>query len=247
MEKRENSEIEDVPFEEIPNEVKNAKEKEPSVLKKGESENSIPIEDAEPIDVETKDEHDFMNDDSYLKDMVETPTGKEVPEDDEEATGSSSGSSPSVDELREQIRKEEQEAAAKYTVDDLREIAEFVIEGLDAVISTGLKMYANDNSFQPYALQKSKKDKLTDLLTKIFVKYQLKFPLEAMFIVLLIAMYVGPFRAARKNRKENKKTRQPNKKNKPEPSTFTEPVDMTDLGNKKSNGKKKSKGRKAAA
>lgn len=110
-----------------------------------------------------------------------------------------------VEELSEQIKAEETAAGSKLTYDDMKMAAGFIIELIDALMSTSLKWWSGDSSDSAYSLNKPRKEELKNYLTLILVKYQVKFKIEVFFIIMLLISYAAPVMNAHKLRKANKK------------------------------------------
>jgi hypothetical protein len=140
---------------------------------------------------------DFMNDD-YMENLLRGKTkqseekieGKETPyEDKKNETKSTLSSDPPTADLA-------------FSEQDMYDFAEVFMDIIDMGISTALKFYSKDTSITAYELEANKKKRLIRQLSKILMKHQIKFPLEAMFIVTLIICYSVPIAKARKTRRE---------------------------------------------
>ena len=173
------------------------------------SENTIKKDDAGHIkstaDInldDNKDEADsarvnFM-DDNYMASMLNKKTEKseeknEGEEKKAEQTSSSTSGGP-----------EATPDANAFTKDDMQDFAEVFMDILDMGISTALKFYSKDSSTTAYELGADKKRRLVRQLTNLFMKYQMKFSLEFMFVVTLLICYSVPIAKAKKIRKEIK-------------------------------------------
>lgn len=104
-------------------------------------------------------------------------------------------------ELRKQISEAENSAGKEYTIDDFKDIATFIITFIDVGASSFCKWWSKDTTSEPYSLGATNKNILIKQLTRILVKYQTRFPLEGMFIITLLLMYSGAFKAAYDRRK----------------------------------------------
>ena len=148
---------------------------------------------------ENKEEQDsakvnFMDDD-YMASMLKKKTEKsEEKKEGEEKTETTS-------ENKATPAGESTDAGA-FTKDDMQDFAEVFMDILDMGISTALKFYSKDTSTTAYELGLDKKKRLVRQLTNLFMKYQMKFSLEFMFIVTLLICYSVPIAKAKKTRKE---------------------------------------------
>lgn len=149
---------------------------------------------------DTKKEYVDMdfNDESELRGFVTKDTKSATPLDDKLRN-------IPVEELSEQIKREETAAGSKLTYDDMKMAAGFLIELIDALMSTSLKWWSGDSSDSAYSLSKPRKEELKNYLTMILVKYQVKFKIEVFFIIMLLISYATPVMNANKLRKANKK------------------------------------------
>lgn len=173
---------------------------EPETIK---PEQEIPIEGDKKSGGE-KVKVNFMNKD-FIKDYVSKKTVKS----DEPTPGGESSSDKASDdkeketteELRERIKKDEEAYEKQFTPEDFEEIAGFIIDLVDAGISTALRVWAKDTSSRNYELEKSKKDKLAKQGKLILIKHKLKWSVEFVFVLSLVIFYAGPIQKARQRRK----------------------------------------------
>lgn len=110
----------------------------------------------------------------------------------------------STQEIRDQILKEEEEKSNSFKPSDYEEIAKMLVNIIDMLMSSLLKWFAKDTSDTAYSLNAKKKDTVSYQLTLIMIKHQKKWSIELMFILTVIAVYSGPFLAARSHRKKVK-------------------------------------------
>ena len=176
-----------------------AHEVEPEVIKPDED---IPIQEEKKTGGE-KVKVNFMNKD-FIKDYVGKKTVKSdepTPgSGEEDSSNSTSGKDETTEELRQRIKKDEEAYEKQFTPEDFEEIAGFVIDLVDAGISTALRVWAKDTSSRHYELEKSKKDKLAKQGKLILIKHKLKWSVEFVFVLSLVIFYAGPIQKARKRR-----------------------------------------------
>lgn len=156
------------------------------------------------------------------------------------------------DETVESVRKEIADASnnkEEYTLEYFEDIATIIITLIDSLVSGGLKWWARSKSSDlEFSLAKPKQDKLIRQLSRILMKYQAKFSLEFMFLIMVIAMYAPGVIKARNYRKENKpvQVKTPIKESKPivEEVVYTETVtENADEHNEGEEPVKKQRGR----
>lgn len=140
-----------------------------------------------------------MMDDDYVDEFIQTETEEA---DDVDPENPLSGKS--ADDIRKKIKEEEKTQAESLTYKDFEMVADFLITAIDTGISTGLRIWAGDNTDAPYGIKEDKKKVLKGQLTLILIKYKQRFAIEFMFLFLLCTMYVTPFLNAKKFRKERK-------------------------------------------
>lgn len=135
--------------------------------------------------------------------------------------------------LQEQIKQEEKDYTAQFTVKDFEEIAEFIIELIDTGVSTACKFIAKDTSDTAYMLANAKKKVLIKQLTMILVKHQMKFSITWLFVITAIIMFASPVKKAFDNRKLNVKPKSPFKEikgdEKPEKQTWSPPTPQSEI------------------
>lgn len=88
---------------------------------------------------------------------------------------------------------------------EYKDDAEFIIMVIDWLFSKGMSVWAKDTSDFAYSAPKPKQTELAKKLAPILAKYKRKFPIEAMFVVALLAMYVPGIMKAYNRRKEIKR------------------------------------------
>lgn len=112
---------------------------------------------------------------------------------------------------------------------EYKDDAEFIIMVIDWLFSKGMSMWAKDTSEIAYSAAKPKQAELAKKLAPILAKYKRKFPIEAMFIVALLAMYVPGIMKAYNHRKAIKKheLEQANIIPINKPATYKPPVEKT--------------------
>lgn len=111
-------------------------------------------------------------------------------------------SGKTVEQVQEQMRREANAPEKQYTVDEWKEIAATIILFIDTGVSSLFKWWTKDTSDDAYSLSKPKQNMLTNQLAKILMKYQARFPVEAMFVVTLIICYFPAYGIAKKRKKE---------------------------------------------
>lgn len=111
-------------------------------------------------------------------------------------------SGKTVEQIQEQMKREAAAPEKQYTVDEWKEIAATIILFIDTGVSSLFKWWTKDTSDDAYSLSKPKQNMLTNQLAKILIKYQAKFPVEAMFIVTLLICYFPAYGIAKKRKKE---------------------------------------------
>ncbi len=139
-------------------------------------------------------------DESFLDEHLE-----KKPIEDNKGTSSEKKSikeTRSVSELKDVYKKEEEESIDQLDYEDFAMIADFCIEGLEVGTVTIFRWWAMDKSDTNYEMTESKKKKLKELLTKIFIRYAVKFPLIWLFIFTLLLAHITPFLNAKENRKK---------------------------------------------
>lgn len=130
---------------------------------------------------------DFMAEDN-LKSHIKKETNFVRPEQEKPAQ--------TIEQVREQIKKEEEEASKKFTQKDFEDIAGFLINLIDTAVSTGLRFWSKDTSDSAYALAEPKKRMLSHQLALILIKYNTKFSIEFMFLCTIVVAYAVPFQKA---------------------------------------------------
>ena len=143
---------------------------------------------------------DFMNED-HIKNFTSGET-KKAAENDINAGSQFEGKS--VDDLKADIKKAEDDSKKNFTAKDFEDIARFIIFLIDTGLSSGLKWWAKDTSDAAYSLPEKKKEMLVYQLTLILTKYQAKFSIEFMFILTILIVYAPAFMKAKSRRKELK-------------------------------------------
>lgn len=150
---------------------------------------------------EDEDSHDFMGDD-FTKNIIDGDTKKSDSLKSNEINADDG--SANADDIRRQLEEEENNQKSQYTKADFEQIAEIIIDIIDAIASASFKAWSGDSSDAAYSLNKEKKTKLIKTLTLILIKYQARFPIEFMFIIMLVMMYSGSYVKAKRFRRERK-------------------------------------------
>jgi hypothetical protein len=141
----------------------------------------------------------FM-DDNFMESLL----NKKTEQSEEQTKGAEKGDSKGSGEDANVSSVDVTPDANAFTKDDMMDFAEVFMDILDMGISTALKFYSKDTSTAAYELSADKKRRLVRQLTNLFMKYQMKFSLEFMFIVTLLICYSVPIAKAKKTRKEIK-------------------------------------------
>ncbi len=147
---------------------------------------------------DTKVVIDFMN-----QEHINQFTAAETKKVEDKKT-ESSFEGKSVEDLKADIKKAEEDSTKNFTAKDFEDIARFIIFLIDTGISSGLKWWSGDTSDVAYSLAEKKKETLVYQLTLILVKYQAKFSIEFMFLLSIIFLYAGSFVKAKAKKKEIK-------------------------------------------
>lgn len=141
---------------------------------------------------------DFMNEE-HIKNFTSSESKKS---DENEVNTSSQFDGKSVEDLRAEIKKAEDDSKKNFTAKDFEDIAKFIIFLIDTGLSSVLKWWSKDTSDAAYSLPEKKKDMLVYQLTLILTKYQAKFSVEFMFILTILIVYAPAFMKAKNRRKE---------------------------------------------
>jgi hypothetical protein len=142
---------------------------------------------------------DFMN-----QDHISSFTAGETKKADENIGNSNSQfKDKSVEDLKAEIKKAEEDSTKNFTAKDFEDIARFMIFLIDTGLSSGLKWWSKDTSEAAYSLPEKKKEMLVYQLTLILTKYQAKFSIEFMFFLTIVIVYAPAFVKAKNNRKVN--------------------------------------------
>lgn len=163
------------------------------------------------INVKEKDVSDTekktvnIKDSNVLKDFINQQPKKAPPKPKEEIKADKP--KQNVEEVRKQIILDDKKAGEAFDIEDFELFSEFTIEALEMGTSTLFRWWALDTTDAPYEMTVKKKDKLKRLLTKILIRYSIKFPLVWLFLVTLIITHVTPFKKAKLHRKEVLKQR----------------------------------------
>lgn len=201
---------------------------------------SIPITENEKDKDETV-KVNFM-DKNFIKDYVGKKTVKSdepTPGGEDKSDNKSSDSKETTDDLRERIKRDENAYEKQFTPEDFEEIAGFVIDIVDAGISTALRVWAKDTSSRNYELEKSKKDKLAKQGKLILVKHKLKWSVEFVFVLSLVIFYAGPIQKARKRRSVLESTKSGSSDSKQTNKTGVDNKDESDKSTKQPPGHRK--------
>jgi len=143
---------------------------------------------------------DFMNEEHI--NSFTAGTTKKAEEND--ISSNSNFQNKSVDDLKAEIKKAEDESTKNFTAKDFEDIARFMIFLIDTGLSSGLKWWSGDSSDAAYSLPEKKKEMLVYQLTLILTKYQAKFSIEFMFILTILIVYAPAFIKAKNKKKEIK-------------------------------------------
>lgn len=108
----------------------------------------------------------------------------------------------SVDDLKADIKKAEEDSTKNFTAKDFEDIAKFIVFLIDTGLSSVLKWWSKDTSDAAYSLPEKKKDMLVYQLTLILTKYQAKFSIEFMFLLTILIVYAPAFVKAKNRRKD---------------------------------------------
>lgn len=108
----------------------------------------------------------------------------------------------SVDDLKADIKKAEEDSTKNFTAKDFEDIAKFIVFLIDTGLSSALKWWSKDTSDAAYSLPEKKKDMLVYQLTLILTKYQAKFSIEFMFLLTILIVYAPAFVKAKNRRKD---------------------------------------------
>jgi len=141
---------------------------------------------------------DFMNEE-HIKNFTSSESKKS---DENEVNTNSQFDGKSVEDLRSEIKKAEDDSKKNFTAKDFEDIAKFIIFLIDTGLSSALKWWSKDTSDAAYSLPEKKKDMLVYQLTLILTKYQAKFSVEFMFILTILIVYAPAFMKAKNRRKE---------------------------------------------
>ncbi len=150
---------------------------------------------------------------------------------------------PTIEDLRKKLTTDDKNLGDSLDIEDFEMFADFTIEALELGTITLFRWWAIDDSDKPYEMTTKKKDKLKRLLTKILIRYAIKFPLVWLFLITLVIAHITPFRKAKLNRKDVLKQRAkklPPKRtvqNKPASQKATEPTTNTTQTSKVDNKK----------
>ena len=141
---------------------------------------------------------DFMN-----ADHLSSLTSGETKKADETLDNKGSQfDGKSVDDLKADIKKAEEESTKNFTAKDFEDIAKFIVFLIDTGLSSALKWWSKDTSDTAYSLPEKKKDMLVYQLTLILTKYQAKFSIEFMFLLTILIVYAPAFVKAKNRRKD---------------------------------------------
>lgn len=151
---------------------------------------------------ETKTKVTFGSSNS-LKDYVKksTPTPPPNEPSQEHKDKQDKEKKLTVEQYREQLKKEEKDYSNQYSVEDFQDLAEFGVELIDMIAVFAIRIFAKDDTDAPYQIPISRKNSLTRTLTKILIRAQMKFPLGILFFVGLVVAYATPFKKAKDHRK----------------------------------------------
>lgn len=138
--------------------------------------------------------------DNFVGDYVQQST-TEAPKDFEPATMLGEEKKQTLDTVKEEIRKAEEDTKDTFTIDDYEMISEFIIDSIDWGGSSLLMFLAKDNTDAPYVLSVIKKSRLKKQLTRILIKMEVKFNFTALFFISIILAYVSPVKKALESRK----------------------------------------------
>lgn len=170
----------------------------------------------------------------YAKNLAAANTGtSSAPLEEDEEGKNASGPS----EKKSSGDSEEEQDGEEWSEEDLRDGAEFTIEFLDAISANACKAIAKEEDPTQFELTPNQKSRLTKILTRIFIKYQVKMgPMAALILALL--MYFGlNFKDAysirmKKKTDEEEKQQQLHKQKKKQQQQKIQTVMMAKLGEK---------------
>lgn len=191
----------------VDNETTSTKEEtvDSSYVKNLQDQETVTLNDKSKGKVEEKVVIDFMNED-HIRSFTAGETKKADVESDETK---SNFEGKSVDDLKADIKRAEEESTKNFTAKDFEDIARFIIFLIDTGLSSGLKWWSGDSSDAAYSLPEKKKEMLVYQLTLILTKYQAKFSIEFMFVLTILIVYAPAFVKAKNKRKELKTPEHP--------------------------------------
>ena len=143
---------------------------------------------------------DFLDDDTTAS-FISEPT-KTATEDTDNKDNSFSFSNKTPNEIKEQVKQEENEYSKELTVEDFQEVAEFLIDLVDFGVISLARFISKENTDQPFEVSEKKKRKLIKQLTLIAIKHKLNIGIELLFVATLLMVYVGPIKKAIKIKNE---------------------------------------------
>lgn len=164
-----------------------------------------------------------FGDESTINDDVKQMSG----DASTNSRNTSDNKKPSLDEIRSEINAFENDPKNQASYDDVQDVANFIMEGFDTLVSTLCRFYAGDSSTTAYEIPVKKLEKLKSLLAKILVKYAVKFPIEFMFLLTVAFTYSVPIIGARKFRKERIARQSTKLKPGPKPKEQTTDANVT--------------------
>lgn len=157
------------------------------------------------VDIDIKEKAQTNNttlnflDSKNLKQFVQTPTAVPLPTGKETYH---SGTTETVQDIRNKMLAEEEKEANKMTVEDFEDVADFIIDAFDMLAVFLLRWYAMDNSDAPYQIPVDRLKKLKHRLSRLLMRMQAKFPLGFLFIIGLVLAYASSAKKAKDHRKE---------------------------------------------
>lgn len=169
------------------------KEPTPEPVKEVKAQADIDIKAKPPADKTTLD---FKNSD-LLKKYVQQPTQSSQP-----SQSSGPSTTLSVDEIRDKMKKEEEEEAKKLSVEDFEDIADLIMDIFDTVAIFAIRWYAQDDIDGPYQIPTDRMKKLKHRLSRLLMRMQAKIPMGFLFFAGLLMAYATPVRKAHAHRKE---------------------------------------------
>lgn len=110
------------------------------------------------------------------------------------------GTTRSVAEELDKMKKEEALMAEQFSVQDFEELAEVIVEVMDFFALFLLRAFSLDTKDEPYTVPVDRLKRMKKILTKILMKAQQKFPLGFLFFIAAVAVYGTPTRKAWQNR-----------------------------------------------